>query len=196
MAPLTPKAFELLLARLDADPIRSAEKYEELRLKLTKRFSWKGCPESQADILADETLDRIAAKLAQGVQIESLNAYAGEIARYVWLEHSRKNKEDGYGDELPEIAVNMDLPEEPDLRMACLRSCLVEIAGDDRDRRLILEYYDTEIIEKIKNQRKSLAEKFGLTMNTLKVKACRLRARLEKCINECVARRASTVTKP
>jgi DNA-directed RNA polymerase specialized sigma24 family protein len=191
---LTPNAFELLLARLDADSTQAADKYEELRLKLTKFFAWRGCPESNADNLADETLDRVAAKLAQGVEIHSLRAYTCETARYVWLEYGRKSKEDTFGDDTPEIAVEPDLPEDPDWRIACLRSCLVEISNSDTDRALILGYYDTENVEKIKDQRKSLAEKLGLTANTLKVKASRLRDRLEKCINECVRKRTSPVT--
>ena len=194
MPVLTSNAFELLLSRLDSDSSQAADKYEELRLKLTKFFIWRGCPESQADTLADETLDRVAAKLAQGVEIQSLRAYACETGRYVWLEYRRKYKEDNFGEDTPEIAVEPQFPEDPDLRIACLRSCLVEITNDENDRALILGYYDTENVEKIKNQRKSLAEKLGLTANTLKVKASRLRDRLEKCINECVRKKMSTVT--
>jgi DNA-directed RNA polymerase specialized sigma24 family protein len=191
---LTQNAFELLLARLDTDQVQAADKYEELRLKLTKFFSWRGCAESNADNLADETLDRVAAKLAQGVEIKSIRAYACEIGRYVWLEFQRKYKEDNFGEEAPEIAVAPELPEDPDLRIACLRSCLVEVASNADDRLLILGYYDTENVEKIKDQRKNLAEKLGLTANTLKVKASRLRDRLEKCINECVRKRTLPVT--
>ena len=194
MPVLTSNAFELLLARLDADSLQAADKYEELRLKLTKFFIWRGCPESQADTLADETLDRVAAKLAQGVEIQSLRAYACETGRYVWLEYRRKYKEDNFGEDTPEIPVEPEFPEDPDLRIACLRSCLVEITNDTNDRALILGYYDTENVEKIKDQRKSLAEKLGLTANTLKVKASRLRDRLEKCINECVRKKMSPVT--
>lgn len=189
MPVLTSNAFELFLARLDPDSLQAADKYEELRLKLTKFFVWRGCPESQADPLADETLDRVAAKLAQGVEIQSLKAFACETGRYVWLEYRRKYKEDNFGDDTPEIAVEPQLPDDPDLRIACLRSCLVEITNDENDRVLILGYYDTENVEKIKDQRKSLAEKLGLTANTLKVKASRLRDRLEKCINECVRKK-------
>lgn len=180
----------MLLTRLDADESQAAAKYEELRLKLVKLFVWKGCVEASADALADETLDRIAAKLGQGVEIQSLNAYACEVARFVWLEFSRKRKEDAAGDDVPEIAVSPEIADEPDLRLSCLKSCLAEIAASESDRALIIGYYDAEDGDKNKNQRRNLAEKLGLTMNTLKVKACRLRVRLEKCINECVKRRA------
>lgn len=180
----------MLLARLDGDEATAAEKYEELRLKLVKFFVWRGCSEANADELADEAIDRVAAKLGQGVEIQSLNAYACEVSRFVWLEFSRKRKEDAAGDDLPEVAVAPETLDEPDLRLSCLKSCLAEIAASDDDRALIIGYYDADAGDKNKNQRKNLAEKLGLTMNTLKVKACRLRVRLEKCINECVQRRA------
>lgn len=180
----------MLLARLDADETTAAEKYEELRLKLVKFFVWKGCLDASADELADEALDRVAEKLARGVEIQSLNAYACEVARFVWLEFSRKRKEDAAGDDLPEIAVQPEIADEPDLRLSCLKSCLAEIASSESDRALIIGYYAADAGDKNKTQRRNLAEKLGLTMNTLKVKACRLRVRLEKCINECVARRA------
>ena len=180
----------MLLARLDAEKTIAAEKYEELRLKLVKCFVWKGCAESKADDLADETLDRVASKLAQGEAIENLNAYAAQVARFVWLEFSRKQKEDARGDDLPEVAVEQEIADEPDLRLSCLKSCLASVASNESDRSLIIGYYSAEAGEKNKETRKNLAAQLGLSMNTLKVKACRLRERLEKCINECVRKRS------
>lgn len=191
MAELTAESFGLLLVRLDADESVAAGKYEELRLKLVKFFVWqRNCAESEADALADETLDRVSAKLARKIEINNINAYALEVSRFVWLEFSRKKKEDAYGDDLPEIAVAPDFPEEPNARLLCLKKCLAEISKHDSDRHLIIGYYSAETGEKNKIQRKNLAEKLGLTMNTLKVKACRLRERLERCVNDCAARTA------
>ena len=79
-----------------------------------------------------------------------------------------------------------DFSDEPDTRISCLKFCLSEITSDGNDRLLIHGYYDADENEKNKQHRKNLAEKLGLTMNTLKVKACRLRVRLEKCIKECI----------
>ncbi len=191
MAELTAQAFGLLLRRLDADESQAAGKYEELRLKLSKFFVWRrDCPTAEADALADETLDRVSLKLAQSVEINNLNAYALEVSRFVWLEHLRKKKESADSDALPEIAVApavWEEPNAPNVRLAYLRKCLAEISANESDRRLIIGYYSAADGEKNKIQRKNLAEKLGLTMNTLKVKACRLRERLERCINECAA---------
>jgi DNA-directed RNA polymerase specialized sigma24 family protein len=183
MAALTATSFQTLLDRLDGDPA----KYEELRVKISHLLKWRGCAESHADDLADKTLDRVASKLASGEKVDNLNAFAAAVARFIWLEHSRKNKADAVGDDLPEVAVEpvIDL-DDPDARMRCLRRC-VATKFSDEDRRLVVHYYDTDADEKAKNARRRLAESFGLTLNALKVRACRLRIRLEKCINECVA---------
>jgi hypothetical protein len=191
MATLTATGFEMLLARLDPDPTAAADKYEVLRLKLVKCVAWKGCPDSRADALADRVLDRVAIKIESGVEIENVNAYACEVLRYVWLEYLNKEKEDQPGEDgLPEIAVEPDIAilEDPDVRMNCLRVCLGEVVPDAGDRAVIVGYYDTDPGLKNKEHRKALAERLSITMTTLKVKACRIRARLEKCINDCVAR--------
>ncbi|MCB1025585.1 MAG: hypothetical protein KDB79_14405 [Acidobacteria bacterium] len=186
MANLSAEGFKKLLQRLDGNSSQAAEKYEELRLKLLKFYTWRGCPDSNADELADETLDRVALKLEEGVEIESLNAYACQVSRYVWLEFSRTRKEDNYGDKMPEQIVEPEIPDDPDKRLACLKKCLNEVTDDDAEREFIIGYYDADAGEKLKESRKSLAEKFGLKMNALKVKACRLRVKLERCINECL----------
>ena len=189
MSSLTATSFQTLLDRLDADPSTAAEKYEALRVKIAHLHRWRGCAESHADELTDVTLDRVAAKLAAGEQVENLNAFASAVARFVALEHSRKNKLDAVGDDLPETPVEPDLEflDDPDERMKCLRRCVATTLGDE-DRRLVVGYYDTDADEKMKIARKGLADSLGLTVNALKVRACRLRMRLEACINDCVAR--------
>jgi hypothetical protein len=189
----TASPFELLLSRLDREADTAGEKYVELRLKITKILEWKGCPESHAESLADTVLDRIAGRLAAGEVIENINGYAAGVARFVWLEHSRKYREDAAGDLIPELSADaqLGLAEDVDKRLACLRKCLVEISATDEDRRLIVEYYDTDPGGKSKDKRKLLAESLGLSASALKVRAFRLRARLEACINHC----AGSVTK-
>lgn len=191
MPVLTAEALSSLLLRLDDDQKQAADKYEVLRHKLCKTFEWKSCPESAADRLADDVLDRVAAKLAGGEKIQNLNAYALEVARFVWLEFARRHRETTTADgEMPEQSTEPRLAvfDEPDLRLRCLRKCLAEIVPGEKDRLLILGYYQTDAGEKTKDARKNLAANLNLTMTTLKVKACRMRDRLEKCINECVGR--------
>lgn len=189
MSTLTSSSFQILLTRLASDPAEAATKYEALRMKITHLHRWRGCAESRADELADITLDRVAVKLAAGEKVENLNAFASAVARFVWLEHSRKDKTIDVGDDLPDVAVDPDLDflDDPDQRMKCLRRC-VSTTLTDEDRSVVLGYYDTDADEKTKNSRRRLAESLGVTANALKVRACRLRIRLEKCINDCVGR--------
>lgn len=186
----TNNSLHLLLAKLDPDIERAAAAYEELRGRLVAYFAWScGCPESWTEDLADQTLDRVARKIEEGTKVESARAYALTAARYIWLEHTRKVREQGWGDEQPDIPAPP--PEEDDYaddRHRCLDACLDDSIRSPADRRLILDYYDAAEGEKNKDHRKHLAERLGLDMNALKVRACRLRKSLENCIRECLGR--------
>ncbi len=191
MSALTATAFEKLMLRLDTDPNQAAEKYLLLQQKLVKCLTWKGCSETDADSLADTALDRVALKLEKGEEILNIKAYACEVLRFVWLEYIRKHKEVAVGDDnMPEGFTSPEIKqyEDPDDRMRCLRKCLAEIVPDTVDRKLILGFYDNQDNEKLKDTRKRLAVELGKSSGALKTKACYMRQRLEKCINECVAR--------
>ena len=60
---ITQEAFDGLLAWLDPDRDRAAHKYETVRTRLIKIFSCRGC--GVADDLADETINRVTAKLSE-----------------------------------------------------------------------------------------------------------------------------------
>ena len=62
---LNAPAFQRLLARLDADPARAGERYEDLRRTLVRFFEWRGAP--FPDDHADETFDRVARRLDEGI---------------------------------------------------------------------------------------------------------------------------------
>ena len=184
----------MLLAALDADEIRAAEKYETLRYKLVNLLTWRGCNNSDADELADRTFDRVALKIADGEKVENVAAYAGSVARFILLEHTRKKREDAVGDDLPEIGVDpeIEILNDRDDRMECLRDCMAAMIPSPTDQRIIIGYYDTESNEKNKQARKRLAESLDMSIGALKVKACRLRDKLERCINDCVERVTKT----
>ena len=60
--------------------------------------------------------------------------------------------------------------------LTVLDSCLRMLP--DGDRELIVEYYRGEQREKIEHRR-ALAARFGVSINALTIRACRLRNRLE-----------------
>lgn len=108
-------------------------------MKIAHLLRWRGCAESHADELSDQTLDRVASKLSSGEIVDNLNAFAAAVARFVWLEHSRKHKADAVGDDLPEIPVEPDLSflDGADDRIKCLRKCVV-VMFTDEDKCLVV----------------------------------------------------------
>lgn len=183
--------FHLLLKLLDSDDEKAAEKYLLLQRKIIKIVIWKKYTQTEAEEIADIVIDRIAQKIEKGEEIEDVNKFANVVLNYVLLEHNRKRKEDAVGDDLPESPVLPDFKEKS-LREHCLEKCLEDIITDEKDRYLIVRYYDVDDNESNKDNRKILAEELELTGNNLKVKASRIRSRLEKCINECVEKLSVT----
>src|SRR5688572_19620497 len=80
---LTRESLDGLLALLDADRERAGEEYEVLRARLVRIFEWRGsvAPEEHAD----ETLNRVARKVGEGEAVRDVHAFAGGVARLVWL---------------------------------------------------------------------------------------------------------------
>lgn len=187
----TSAALEALLAALGPDAESAAAAYERIRDRLTRLFQWRGCREPEA--LVDETFDRVARRLEGGLEIHSEDPYRYfvGVAHRVFHEILRA--------EARERRALRDLRHQPEprtlddadrLRLDCLDRCLAEL-GDDR--RWILRFYRGEKGEKIRN-RKALAEELGITANALRIRAHRLRARLETCVRGCIRRRTAGET--
>lgn len=180
---LNQEAFDKLLIALDEDRESAAKKYLEIRSNLTRFFEWRGCsfPEDHAD----ETINRIAKRVAEGEVILNHSGYAMGVARLLLLEINKGRQREQLA--LAEIGTAGEAYMEPDDgegRLVCLRSCLEGLSSDNRQ--LILEYYQGEKGEKIKN-RKKLLENLGIPVNTLRMRALRLRERLQLCVEQCLA---------
>ena len=70
---LTPEGFDALLAQLNPDRERAGEIYETIRRKLVRLFEWRGC--GSPEDLTDETINRVARRLAEGVELRSSDPY-------------------------------------------------------------------------------------------------------------------------
>ena len=180
---LTPEAFAGLLAAFDPDETRAAEEYEAARRRLVRLFRWRGV--QFAEDYADETINRVARKLAEGERVQNLSGYIGGVARLVLLEaHKERERERAAFDRLPPPVVEAaPEPDEGEGRVRCFESCMGGL--DAETRTLILEYYDDAGGARIE-KRKRLADALGLEMNALRNRALRVRDRLERCINDCV----------
>ena len=94
----SPGDLTRLLLRLDPDMTRTGEKYVELRRRMAKFFEWHNCAGAQD--LADEVLDRVAAK-ADSEEIRAVDQYSYGVARFVCLEAHKKMHREIYSEDLP-----------------------------------------------------------------------------------------------
>jgi len=178
---LNQEAFDKLLVAFDVDRETAGRKYLEIRNNLTRFFEWRGCsfPEDHAD----ETINRMAKRVFEGEAILNHSGYAMGVARLLLLEINKGRQREQSA--LAEIGAAPDVyvPEDDDeSRLTCLRSCLQTLSPDNRE--LILQYYQGEKGEKIEN-RKKLLDRLGIPVNTLRMRALRLREKLQACVEEC-----------
>jgi DNA-directed RNA polymerase specialized sigma24 family protein len=183
---LTQEAFDKLLLSFGDDRDSGGKKYLEIRSNLTRFFEWRGCPFPEDH--ADETINRIAKRVAEGEQIQNPSGYAMGVARLLVLEILKgRQREQVALNEMTttssEVVADADDGEE---RLGCLRQCLSRLS--DENRVLITGYYEGEKGDKIQN-RKKLVEKLGIPVNTLRMRALRLRDRLQMCVEDCLSKR-------
>jgi DNA-directed RNA polymerase specialized sigma24 family protein len=191
---LTAEALELLLSRLDSDREQAAHKYEQMRRALLIYFEQHGSL-SPAEH-ADETLDRVARSLTEGkvIYIENPAGYFYGVARNV-LRQYRKTSADKFFpvDDLPPGNLKdggpLELYERDQERFGhermldCLEGCLNLLP--EQNREIMLQYYDGETRVKI-DKRKQLAERLNISVKLLRVRAMRIRERLEGCVQQCL----------
>lgn len=182
---LTQEAFDkLLLALGHGDRESGGEKYLEVRTHLIRFFEWRGCsfPEDHAD----ETINRIARKVADGEEIINPSGYAMGVARLVLLEILKnRQREQSALTEMGQASEVYAGSDDREGRVTCLQSCLQTLSSENRE--LILQYYEGEKSKKIQN-RKKLMERLGIPVNTLRMRTLRLRERLQGCVEECLSR--------
>jgi DNA-directed RNA polymerase specialized sigma24 family protein len=179
---LTPTGFSRLLSRLGQNTDEAAGQYERLRGTLEKFFDWHGAwpPEE----CADETLDRLTRRL-ESVDVADVWSYALGIARLVLLEWQRRPTTLSTAGR-PELAERSApvLQEEDEPLPVCFERCLAALPDDSRT--LVLEYYVAERREKIDNRRR-LAQTFGVSESALRNRVQRVRDRLERCVHTCTS---------
>lgn len=185
---IPPESFEEVLAWLNPDREVAASMYVQLRHDLSKIFMWRGCHDPEG--LTDEVFDRVARKVhdVRPTYEGDPRLYFRAVANNLIKEYLKKTKThlSLEGVDLPkqqktEIEdVTADMEE-------CLQWCLQELSSEKR--KLILAYYAKEKQAKI-DHRSELAQSFGISVETLRVKVYRIRGSLEQCIERCLKRKA------
>lgn len=173
---MSEESFEALLQWLASDREQAGVKYEEIRSGLIKYFSTRGL--SNAEDLADETINRVASRLSEirdQVQGDKSRYFFG-VARLVLLEHFRRKPPQRPPDTDGDSA-------RVEIEHRCLEECIAKLS--EENRKLVLGYYQADGREKIE-QRRLLAEKLGIAPNALRIRAYRIRAALQKCVQRCV----------
>jgi hypothetical protein len=177
---LTAEALNQLLAALSKNQVAAVAAYTKLRESLIRFFQIKG--DSDPEESADVTLDRVALKLSQNIEIPDLTKFSFGVARLVFLERikiEKKNKIAAagfYADKLlPKPAAEAN-------DFSSLRECFNHLA--DAEKQLLREYYIDISPKDLFARRKQLQHDYDISLSGLRVKVFRLRERLENCLKE------------
>ena len=173
---LTQESFDALLDWLGPEREQAGQKYENIRNRLIKIFTCRGCHEPEG--LADETINRVTSRLS-----EIQDSFRGDQTRYfcgvankVHLEYLRRKQVH------PTLLPSTDSAR-VEAEFRCLERCLDRLPTESRE--LVLQYYQAERKAKI-DQRKKQAERLGIAPNALRIRAHRIRGVLLKCLEDCL----------
>ena len=189
---LTDETFGALLEWLSKGDKEPIEEYKIVRGRLISYFEFKGCDDPIT--LADKTIDRFAQKVYESTpdnEIKYVN-YAFGIAKNVYFEYLKKNKEVSTEIENTNLDVNKSAPSSDILsemefnenKMNCMRHCLKGLKA--KDKRFLTEYYELLESKQI-DYRQNLAQKHNISLNNLRVKIYRLKDNLRNCLKNCMS---------
>jgi DNA-directed RNA polymerase specialized sigma24 family protein len=190
---LTGQSFGRLLEFLDADRSRAAERYEKTREKLIRFFEWKGCIPG-ADF-ADETMDRVARRIEEGIETQPENPYlyfhgvAVNLVRERWRRAAT--------DPQPLEVLTREIPSvnpfdegqrrssevECARRLGCLHDCLDRLTPASRE--LLTAYHLGESGPRI-GKRQGIAQRLNVPAGALRLRVYRIRRQLERCVKPCM----------
>lgn len=172
--------FERLLEFLAPEATTAsarADAYEVHREKLVAFFRWRHLADPAS--LADETLDRVARKVAAGeVRPGSPGAFVLGVARLLALEAGRRDRKETHLD----VAAQPAAVDDTKVREAHLRAlevCLERLREGERE--VLLAYHRHGGRSRI-DGRREMAEELGVSMTALRLRVFRVRERVERCV--------------
>ncbi len=162
---LNREALDRLLLLLYPDCDQAGARYVKIHQRLIKFFECRRC--RFPDELADKTLDRVMQVLeSQTVRCrDDAGPFIFGVAKKIYRESLREKTT------FPREALSQP-SNWTEQEFQCLDSCLGQLSAEARS--LVSRYYELDGHEKIVNRR-SLAEEFGLDMNTLRIRVHRIR---------------------
>jgi RNA polymerase sigma factor (sigma-70 family) len=185
---------------LSPDKEQAGLRYEILRQKLVELFARRQVPVLFLHELADETLDRVGRKLAEGEVIHNPEpmAYVHGVARNVlsefWRRHSRSEKEETPFEDLTRQDLAriesrqklQDERQEKDRWLECMEKFLKTLPP--KDASLLKNCHHDDQRQQSINRRQAAAQ-MGITENSLRVHLHRIRQTLQRKVRACVERR-------
>lgn len=181
---LTQEAFDRLLGWLDPDPDAAARKYEQTRRSLLKFFECRRCVSAEEQV--DRVIDRVARRVSEGVEVYAANPflYFHGVALNVFQEYLRKQR----------VPLDIPVPHPEDSarmqqRLECMETCLDGLPMETR--RMMVDYCTVDKASK-KRVREVLAERLGMSVNSLRIRVHRVREQLERCVTVCLSPRVET----
>ena len=194
---LNQPALDGLLGCLDADREKAGEKYEKIRQKLMKLFKWRACPNPED--YTDRTIDLVAKKIQEGAELRVPDPYnyfhgvALNLLREYWKAAHRtpQTLEELNPSDRPshdpvaalEAESNRQIKEQS---LICLDECLRNLTAQARD---ILTRYHLGSGRIRIERRLQLSESLEISLSVLRIRVCRIRAGMEKCVNDCLSKR-------
>lgn len=184
---IPPESFEEILVWLNPDREVAGAMYVQLRHDLAKLFMWGRCADPEG--LTDEAFDRVAKKVhdVRPTYEGDPRLYFRAVANNLIKENFRKIKTQVSLEDVDLQQQATGTKEETARLEECLQSCLQELSTEKRE--LILAYYAKEKQAKI-DHRSELAQRFGISQETLRVRVYRIRVSLEEGIERCLKGRA------
>jgi DNA-directed RNA polymerase specialized sigma24 family protein len=163
--------LDALLACLGPGREQAGQQYEYIRHKLVRYFEGRHCV--PADEWADETIDRVARRVAAGERILSSNPcrYFYGVARNVCLEWHKQQRRALHVPGVPALP-ERTTPEQ----LPCLLRCLDALPPGERE--LLVAYY--------LGSRTRLASHLGLTPNALRLRVFKGKQKVRACVGRCL----------
>ena len=172
------QSYSLLLQALSSDERTADLAYSKLRNSLVRFFDLKGDLDGERS--ADETLDRVSAKLSADVSIENLTKYSFGVARLVFLENVRKVQSEEKALKSYELENSRHTVDDEADGFSKMRDCFGQLARPDRE--LLYKYFADLHRSELDEERRKLADSLSVSQNNLRLRIFRLRRRLENCV--------------
>lgn len=167
--------LDKLLSHLADDREQAGAAYNLLRRKLVNLLRLLG--HSAPEDAADRAFDITAAKLTAGEMINDVASYLKGVAKMLCKEDLRKQLRE---EKARRDATFFPPPAPPDGKHVLMKLCFTQLGADDRH--FLLHYYAGADIDERARNRLRMAEQMQATLNTLRLRAHRLRQRLRSCL--------------